>query len=172
MAQIFVVISEPLCSGGLVTSKILWVVLWLGCGRQGEVVFDLVETTEFKDKAFWFLLGWGILGSSLTNVWERTSFARFKNCASTCCKSLCSMSLFFRHIANYSMVHTPPCWVTGTCQLVKLQWCIGRGKFRAFCGGFLPCCHLEKPIVGNICYFCLPSIYSLCSGEHSSLPHS
>lgn len=45
----------------------------------------------------------------------------------------------------------------------KVAWCIGREKFRAFCGGSLPCHHLERPIVGNICCFDLPAIYSLFS---------
>lgn len=106
---------------------------------MGEVVFALLqENHRLKDKAFrWSHLGLGVYGSDLTNVWEKTSFARLKSCASGCCKRLCSVPLFFRHIMSYSVAHMPPFWVTGTRQLAELYDALGEGNWRlsevAFC---------------------------------------
>lgn len=150
--------------------KILWVVLWWGCGRQrgSGVCLASRKTTELRDKAFWFLLGWDVFGSNLADVWERTSFARLKSCASVCFKKLCSTPLFFqKHNKLFSgVVHIPPSWVTGTCQLAK-SCDASRGKKNQgpLWWLFVPS-PSERPIVGNICCSSLLNIFSLSFEEH------
>lgn len=129
-------------------------------------------------KILWFLLGQDILGRNLTNVWERISFAIEELCKCILQKALSYVFVFQMHKKLFSGAHTTPLG-NGDLSAGKIPWCIGRGKFSAFCGGSLPCHHLEMPIVGYICCFGLPSLYSVFSGNRIStflwgtpVPHS
>lgn len=49
------------------------------------------------------------------------------------CKWVLQKALFYAfvfqtHNEFYSVVHMPPCWVTGTCQLAELHDALGEGN--------------------------------------------
>ena len=97
---------------------------------KGEVVFALspLGKPPIKRQSILIPFRVGRLRKQLDKCLRKAAFRR----AGGLCKWVLQKALFCVFVSprmtSYTVMHMPPCWVTGTCQLAELHEALGEGS--------------------------------------------